>query len=81
MSVIFVRRKPDRWAKTSLRGSVIPTDTFVPVVQTPFIDDLLSSGSIEVQTPKSAKSSKRETPAVVPPVPIPPPSLPGGNEE
>lgn len=81
MTVIFVKRKEGHEAKTSLRGTSIPIDVFIPVVKNAHIDGLIAKGAIEVRESKPARPSKKETDTVTVQPPALPASLPGGNEE
>lgn len=58
MPMIKVRALPDRKAFTAARGGkLIPTDQFVAVEHTPWIDRLINfHGDIEVEKEKAAKS-------------------------
>lgn len=62
MSRIYVRTLPGRVARESRNGEFIPSDRFVPVAPSAYIDRLLNvHGDIEVR--KDAPKPKPDKPA------------------
>lgn len=61
MAQIYVRTKPGRVARTAPRGDLIPTDRFIAVQPSAYIDRLINiHGDIEVQ-PSKAPVERKQT--------------------
>lgn len=72
MSRIYVRTLPGRVARESRNGEFIPSDRFVPVSPSAYIDRLLNvHGDIEVQPEKEVQKD----------TPKPKPDKPAGEEK
>lgn len=69
MSIIYVRTVDGRIARSAPKGKFIPSDSFVPVEHTPYIDRLLNfHGDIEEQAqPKSKAKTEFVPPAITDP--------------
>lgn len=82
MSVIYVKAKTGRLARTSLRGSQIPYDDFVPVVVSKHINRLIANGDIEIEktTAPKHKAEKPKVEAVPPSAPAAPVATPPTTE-
>ena len=64
---IYVKALPGRVARVSPRGAMIPSDQFVPVDHTPYVERLLKvHGDIEARAtaaPKAADKPNKAEPA------------------